>query len=253
MDVIAPFRLDGRVALVTGASSGLGARFCRVLDAAGAKVVLAARRMDKLERVAKELHDALPVACDVTEQSEVSGLVDAALQSFGQIDVLVNAAGDADPYRAEEEPLEEFARIVALNLTAAFSVAQHVGRHMLERGSGSVINIASVLGLVGGGIHPTPGYAASKGGVLNLTRELAIEWAARGVRVNALAPAYFPSEMTAEIFASEKALGLIAKMTPMKRPGREHELDGPLLFLASDASSYVTGHVLAVDGGFLAR
>ena len=192
------------------------------------------------------------MACDVTVQSEVGGLVDAALRRFGQIDVLVNAAGDADPFRAEEEPLEEFARIVALNLTAAFSVAQRVGRHMLERGSGSVINIASVLGLVGGGIHSTPGYAASKGGLVNLTRELAIEWAARGVRVNAIAPAYFPSEMTAEIFASEKALSLIAKMTPMKRPGREHELDGPLLFLASDASSYVTGHVLAVDGGFLA-
>jgi NAD(P)-dependent dehydrogenase (short-subunit alcohol dehydrogenase family) len=253
VDVIAPFRLDGRVALVTGASSGLGARFCRVLDAAGARVVLAARRMDKLEHVAQELHEALPVACDVTDEQQVDRLVDTALRRFGQIDVLVNAAGDADPYRAEEEPLEEFARIVALNLTAAFSVAQRVGRHMLERGSGSVINIASVLGLVGGGIQSTPGYAASKGGLVNLTRELAIEWASRGVRVNAIAPAYFPSEMTADIFASEKALALVAKWTPMKRPGREHELDGPLLFLASDASSYVTGHVLAVDGGFLAR
>ena len=252
MDVLAPFRLDGRVALVTGASSGLGARFCRVLDAAGAKVVLAARRVERLSALASELHDALPVACDVTHEIDVARAVAAGIARYGRIDVLVNAAGDADPYRAEEEPLKSFADIVALNLTAAFSISQHVARHMLERGSGSIINIASVLGLVGGGIHPTPGYAASKGGLINLTRELAVEWSGRGVRVNAIAPAYFESEMTAEIFASKKALDIIARMIPMHRPGRVHELDGPLLFLASDASSYVTGHVLAVDGGMLA-
>ncbi len=252
MDVITPFRLDERVALVTGASSGLGARFCRVLDAAGAKVVLAARRVERLKALAAQLRDALPVACDVTDEADVTRLVAAAIAKYGRIDVLVNAAGDADPYRAEEEPLQSFADIVALNLTAAFSVSQHVARHMLERGSGSIINIASVLGVVGGGIHPTPGYAASKGGLVNLTRELAIEWSGRGVRVNAIAPAYFESEMTSEIFASKKALDVIARMTPMHRPGLAHELDGPLLFLASAASSYVTGHVLAVDGGLLA-
>jgi NAD(P)-dependent dehydrogenase (short-subunit alcohol dehydrogenase family) len=252
VDVIAPFRLDGRVALVTGASSGLGARFSRVLDAAGAKVVLAARRTDRLEGLARELHDALPVACDVTNEPAVVSLIDATLSRFKRLDVVVNAAGDADPYRAEEEPLAAFADIVRLNLIAAFSVSQQAARHMLERGSGSIINVASVLGLVGGGIHPTPGYAASKGGLINLTRELAIEWASRGVRVNAIAPAYFESEMTAEIFASKKALDQIGRMIPMRRPGLTHELDGPLLFLASDASSYVTGQVLAVDGGFLA-
>jgi len=223
-----------------------------VLDAAGAKVVLAARRVERLKTLAAQLRDALPVACDVTNEADVARLVAAALAKYGRIDVLVNAAGDADPYRAEEEPLQSFADIVALNLTAAFSVSQHVARHMLERGSGSIINIASVLGVVGGGIHPTPGYAASKGGLVNLTRELAIEWSGRGVRVNAIAPAYFESEMTTEIFASKKALDAIARMTPMRRPGLAHELDGPLLFLASDASSYVTGHVLAVDGGLLA-
>ncbi|MBV8281414.1 MAG: SDR family oxidoreductase [Candidatus Eremiobacteraeota bacterium] len=253
MYVIAPFRLDDRVAVVTGASSGLGARFARVLSAAGAKLVLAARRKDRLEALARELGDALPVACDVTDEAQVSHLFDAAMKRYGQIDILVNGAGDADPYAAEEEPLKAFADIIALNLTAAFSVAQHAARPMLARGRGSIINMASVLGLVGGGLRAVPGYAASKGGLVNLTRELALEWAGRGVRVNALAPAYFESELTAGIFANKKALEVIGRMTPMGRPGLSHELDGPLLFLASDASSYVTGQILAVDGGYLAH
>jgi len=209
--------------------------------------------MQRLEELARELTDALPVACDVTDEASVDALFEVARKRFGRLDVLVNGAGDADPYAAEEEPLAAFADVVRLNLIAAYSVAQHAARPMLAQGSGSIVNIASVLGVVGGGIHPTPGYAASKGGLVNLTRELAVEWAGRGVRVNAIAPAYFESELTAEIFASKKALDAIAHMMPMRRPGRAHELDGPLLFLASDASSYVTGQVLAVDGGFLAK
>jgi len=251
-DPLASFKLHDRVALVTGASSGLGARFARVLDAAGAKLVLAARRTDRLEKLAGELRDALPVSCDVTNDAHVGALVDEALKHHEHIDILVNAAGDAAPYPAEEEPLDTFRRIVALNLTAAFAVSQRVGRHMLERGRGSIVNIASVLGLVGGGLRSLPSYAASKGGLVNLTRELALEWAGRGVRVNAIAPAYFQSEMTERIFTNEKALAKISRMTPMRRPGEPHELDGALLFFASDASSYVTGQVLAVDGGLLA-
>lgn len=252
IDPLASFKLHDRVALVTGASSGLGARFARVLDAAGAKVVLAARRTDRLEKLAVELHDALPVSADITDDAHVGALVDEALEHFGKIDILVNAAGDVEAYPAEDEPLDAFRRIVALNLVATFAVSQRVGRHMLERGRGSIINIVSVLGLVGGGIRSVPSYAASKGGVVNLTRELALEWADRGVRVNAIAPAYFPSEMTEQIFASEKGVAKISRMTPMRRPGEPHELDGALLFFASDASSYVTGQVLAVDGGMLA-
>jgi NAD(P)-dependent dehydrogenase (short-subunit alcohol dehydrogenase family) len=246
------FRLDGRVAVVTGASSGLGARFAGLLTAAGARVVLAARREERLAEVARELPGSLPVVCDITDDAAVDRLVAAALKEFGQIDVLVNNAGIADPYPSEEEPIDEFREVLALNLTAQFVVAQRVGRHMLQRGKGSIINIASVLGLVGGGLRALPGYAAAKGGLVNLTRQLCSEWARRGVRVNALAPGYFESELTAPIFANEKAVERISRMTPIGRPGQAHELDGPLLFLASDASSYVTGHILAVDGGWLA-
>lgn len=251
-DVFALFRLDAKVAIVTGASSGLGSRFASVLSAAGAKVALAARRADRLEALARELPDALPVACDVTRETDVDMLVDKTIQRYGKIDVLVNCAGSADAYPAEQEPVDEFREVIALNLTATFVVTQRVGRHMLQQGRGSVINMASVLGVVGRGDRPLPGYAASKGGVVNLTRQLALEWATRGVRVNALAPAYFESELTAGIFANPKAIETISRMTPVGRPGLPHELDGPLLFLASDASSYVTGHVLAVDGGWLA-
>jgi NAD(P)-dependent dehydrogenase (short-subunit alcohol dehydrogenase family) len=251
-DALGLFRLDGKVAVITGASSGLGRRFASVLSAAGAKVALAARRAERLEALARELPDALAVPCDVTRDADVDTLVDKTIARYGKIDVLVNSAGSADPYPAEQEPLDEFRNVLALNLTAAFAVAQRVGRHMLERRSGSIINMASVLGLVGRADRPLPGYASSKGGLVNLTRQLALEWAGRGVRVNALAPAYFETELTSEIFANPKAIEAISRMTPLGRPGLPHELDGPLLFLASDASSYVTGHVLAVDGGWLA-
>lgn len=250
-DALESFRLDGKVALVTGASSGLGRRFAKVLSSAGASVALAARRMDRLEALAQELPAALPVQCDVTRDADVDALVEKTIKRFGKIDVLVNGAGTADPYPSEEEPLDEFREVLALNLTAAFVVAQRVGRRMLERRSGSIVNIASVVGFRGRAIRPLPGYAVSKAGLMNLTRQLALEWASRGVRVNALAPAYFESELTESIFATPRLVEQISKMTPLGRPGLPHELDGPLLFLASDASSYVTGQVLAVDGGWL--
>ena len=245
------FRLDGKVAVITGASSGLGRRFAKVLSSAGASVALAARRMDRLEALAQELPAALPVQCDVTRDADVDTLVEKTIERFGKVDVLVNGAGTADPYPAEEEPLEEFREVLALNLTAAFVVAQRVGRRMLEQRSGSIVNIASVVGFRGRAIRPLPGYAASKAGLMNLTRQLALEWASRGVRVNALAPAYFESELTESLFANPRTVEQISTMTPLGRPGLPHELDGPLLFLASDASSYVTGQVLAVDGGWL--
>jgi NAD(P)-dependent dehydrogenase (short-subunit alcohol dehydrogenase family) len=252
LDPLASFRLDGRVALVTGASSGLGARFARVLHAAGAEVVVAARRTDRLEALARELDGALPVACDVSDDDAIDAMVEAALERHGHIDVLVNNAGVGEPVPATDEAPDVFRHAIAVNLTGAFVACQRVGRHMLERGSGAIVNVVSMLGLVGSGQIPFPSYTASKGGLVNLTRELGAEWGRRGVRVNALAPGWFPSEMTAEMFADERSMSWVRRKAPLGRPGAEHELDGALLFLASDASSYVTGHILTVDGGWTA-
>ncbi|HVE94605.1 MAG TPA: glucose 1-dehydrogenase [Acidimicrobiales bacterium] len=252
LDPLASFVLAGRVAIVTGASAGLGSRMARVLNAAGAQVVLAARRADRLNELADELDDAVPVACDVADDGDVARLVETALDDCGRIDILVNNAGIGEPAPAEDEPVDAFRRAIAVNLTGAFALSQRVGRHMLERGSGSIVNVSSVLGIVGSGQIPFAGYAASKGGVVQLTRELAAQWARRGVRVNALAPGWFASEMTAEMFADERSMTWVRRKTPMGRPGSAEELDGALLFLASDASTYVTGQVLAVDGGWTA-
>jgi hypothetical protein len=252
IDPLAAFRLDGRVAVVTGASAGLGARFARVLHGAGADVVLAARRVDRLQALADELDGALVVECDIAEDADIDRLAATSLQRFGRIDVLVNNAGVGGPIPALDESPDAFRRTIAVNLTGAFVACQRVGAHMLERGSGAIVNVVSMLGLVGSGQVPFPSYTASKGGLVNLTRELAAQWGRGGVRVNALAPGWFPSEMTADLFADEQSLRWVRRKSPMGRAGEAHELDGALLFLASDASTYVTGHILTVDGGWTA-
>ena len=250
------FDLDGRVAIVTGASSGLGERFARVLHAAGASVMAAARRTERLEALAASIGDGdrfAHVPCDVTSNADCEQLTAATLERFGRIDVLVNNAGMAYTLPAEVETPDQFREVIDTNLNGLFVLSQLVGRTMISQGSGSIVNVASMLGLVASTPVKQASYCASKGAVVNLTRELAAQWARKGVRVNALAPGWFPSEMTADMFGDESATAFVQRTCPMSRFGEPHELDGALLFLASDASSYCTGQTIAIDGGWTAR
>jgi NAD(P)-dependent dehydrogenase (short-subunit alcohol dehydrogenase family) len=249
------FDLSDRVAIVTGASSGLGRRFARVLHGAGATVVAAARRAELLDELAEELGERLvPHAADVANEPDVEALVERAMACRGRIDVVVNNAGIGGAVPAEDETMTQWRRTMAVNVDGLFHLSQLAGRHMLDAGAGSIVNIASILGLVAAAPIKQAAYCASKGAVVNLTRELAGQWGRRGVRVNAIAPGWFLSEMTAEeMFADERSMQFVRRNTPMGRPGEAHELDGALLFLASDASSFVTGQILAVDGGWTAR
>jgi NAD(P)-dependent dehydrogenase (short-subunit alcohol dehydrogenase family) len=180
LNPFASFRLDGKVAVVTGASAGLGRRFARVLDAAGAKVVVVARRRERLEQLADELSDALPVPFDLSQPDRVGAVVDSALDRYGRLDVLVNNAGVVDVHPAEDEPLDAFRQTIDVNLVAPFALAQHAARTMLGGEGGTIVNVASILGLVGVGQIPQAGYAASKGGIVTLTRELSAQGRARG-------------------------------------------------------------------------
>jgi NAD(P)-dependent dehydrogenase (short-subunit alcohol dehydrogenase family) len=252
------FDLTGRTAIVTGASAGLGVTFAETLASKGANVVLAARRLELLQQVANTLTaagaTALPIACDVSQASQVQEMVAQTVDRFGRVDILVNNAGviaDIGP-APERLPHDLFAQTVQVNLLGVWYCCREVGARMLSDGKGgSIINITSILGLGGQQNYP-PAYQATKAAVINLGRALACSWADRGVRVNALAPGYFPSEMTQAFFASAAFFDRVTAQTPMGRIGQPAELAGALLFLASDAASFVTGQTLVVDGGFSA-
>lgn len=248
------FSLHGRTAVVTGASSGLGARFAAVLAGAGATVFAAARRIDRLKELAGSDPRIHPVACDVARDEDRVRLAETVLAATGRIDVLVNNAGAPGAVRAEDESADDFAAVLAVNLVAPF----HLARLMAEADgpagrTGSVVNVSSVLGLVSGAPLGGASYAASKAGLIGLTRELAGQWGPAGIRVNALAPGWFRSEMTDELFADDRSCRWVERGTMLGRGGTPGELDGALLYLASDASSYCTGQVLTVDGGWTAR
>ena len=242
------FSLDGRVAVVTGASSGLGERFTRVLHAAGASVVVAARRADRLQALADELGDrVVPVGCDVTSEDDLVRLAGVASEvAGGAVDVLVNNAGVGTAVPATRETPEQFRQVIDVNLNGCYWMAQACGR-VMQPGS-SIINISSVLGLTTAGL-PQAAYAASKAGLIGLTRDLAQQWTGRkGIRVNAIAPGFFTSEMTDQY--PEGYLESQEARIPAGRKGDPRELAATAVFLASPAAGYITGQVLPVDGGF---
>ena len=247
------FSMAGKVVILTGASSGLGNRFAQVLSEAGAAVVVAARRAERLNELIADLPNTLAVPCDITEAGAAESLVEATLSEFGQVDVVVNNAGISRVLPAIEDDVDEFRREIEIDLVAPYELARRAAKWMIEAGRpGSIINTGSVLGIVGGGRLKAPGYAAAKGGLHNLTRELASQWARKNIRVNAIAPGWFETEMNGDMFATTGGMNYITDNTPMGRPGALDELDGVLLFLASDASRYVTGQIIPVDGGWTA-
>jgi NAD(P)-dependent dehydrogenase (short-subunit alcohol dehydrogenase family) len=247
------FDLNGCIALVTGASSGLGVQFALTLQSAGAQVVVAARRADRLEALCEANQGLTAVSCDIADPTSVESAYRDVVDRVGPVDILINNAGTSVPARAEDESLTDFQYVLDVNLVGAFGLTQLVGRGMIERGGGSIVNVASILGMVAAAPNRQAAYCASKGGLINLTRELAVQWARYNIRVNALAPGFFPSEATSELLEDEAGAAYIRRNTPMARAGRSGELSGALLLLASDAGAFITGQVIAVDGGWTAR
>jgi NAD(P)-dependent dehydrogenase (short-subunit alcohol dehydrogenase family) len=249
MSVLNRFRLDNRIAIVTGGSSGLGVAFAQALAEAGATVVLGARRSDKLRETQRSIEEAggkaAIVQCDVSIPEDCHRLVTAAVEQFGRVDILVNNAGKGTAVPATRETPEQFREVIDVNLNGCYWMAQECGR-VMQRGS-SIVNVSSILGLTTLGL-PQAAYAASKAGLIGLTRDLAQQWSGRkGIRVNALAPGLFPSEMSAQYPPS-----YIESQMPRILLGRFGELDelaAALIFLVSDAGSYITGQTIVVDGG----
>jgi NAD(P)-dependent dehydrogenase (short-subunit alcohol dehydrogenase family) len=242
--------LDGRVALVTGASSGLGARFARVLHQAGAEVLVTARRADRLDELAGQCGKRIePVPGDITDAAHRQELADR-LESRGRLDVLVNNAGICDDGPIEAQSLEDLREVIEVNLISVLDTCRLTAPMLFAAPAASVINVASIYGVVASR-GPMAAYNATKGALVNLTRQLAAQWGDRGVRVNALAPGYFPTELTGHLTDADFA-HTIREHTLLARTPELAEIDGPLLFLATAASSYMTGQVLVIDGGWTA-
>ena len=241
--------LGGKVALVTGSTSGIGRQMATGLAEAGAELVLCARKVERLEEAAAAMPTrALALPCDVGDQESVDAMVGRTVHEFGRVDILVNNAGTVWGASPEDIPLEGWEKVVKVNLTGVFLCAQSAGRVMIEKGGGKIVNIASVAGLHGAPaevMNALP-YHATKGGVISLTRDLAWKWARHGINVNAIAPGWFPSDMSNFVLERNPQL---AERVPLGRFGGPEDLKGAVVFLASRASDFVTGHTLVVDGG----
>ncbi|XID93487.1 SDR family NAD(P)-dependent oxidoreductase [Paenibacillaceae bacterium WGS1546] len=258
MKVSDKFRLDGRVSIVTGGAVGLGKAMAQGLAQAGSHLVIADLNLEAAERTAAELRlegvDAIAVRTDVTDPDRVRGMVDASLERFGRIDALINNAGITVHVPIEEMRLEDWQNVMNVNLTSVFLVSREVGKAMIARGGGAIVNISSMSGLVSNVPQHQAAYNTSKAGVVMLTKSMASEWARYNIRVNAIAPGYMKTEMTAPYFEENGAMVKEwMSMTPLSRPGTPDELQGIAVYLASDASSYATGGVFVVDGGYTIR
>ena len=245
--------LEGRVAIVTGASSGLGAAVAEALASLGARVALVARRQDRLAELAKRI-DGTAVACDLSDLESIGSVVPTVVEELGAPEILVNAAGSMfTEERAESEPLEAVRKTLDLNLLAPFVLAQAVFPHMRAAGRGSIVNVSSISGRVGIPGIPQASYAASKAGLTGLTVELAVQWARHSIRVNTVAPGFFRSEITGPLYDGERAREYLRRNTPLPKEGSADDIVGAILWLAGDAGSYVTGQTIVVDGGWTAR
>jgi NAD(P)-dependent dehydrogenase (short-subunit alcohol dehydrogenase family) len=245
--------LTSRVVIVTGAAGGMGRQFVRTAADAGARVVVSSRRADAVSGLVSSCADAIGVVGDLTDDGVRQQIVEDALSRWGRIDVLVNNAGVPAADAPLTESVQSMAAVLDVNLIAPFALSQLVGRVMREQKRGSIVNVSSIRGLVGLPAVPSASYSASKGALLALTRELAAELGPAGVRVNALCPGWFPSGMTADLFSTERGRAWIAKRTLLNRVPVIEEIGGALLFLASDASSYITGQAMCIDGGWTAQ
>jgi NAD(P)-dependent dehydrogenase (short-subunit alcohol dehydrogenase family) len=251
--VLDRFRLDGQMAVITGGARGIGRATAEAVVAAGARAVLIDLDLEEAKKAALALGNAEAHALNVTLEAEVDRFFDELAERLGRIDVLVNNAGASIRKPTTELSAAEWDKVIAVNQTAVFLCSRAAARHMLPRKSGAIVNLASIMGFSGGGLYPNISYQASKGAVVNMTRAMAIEWAKDGIRVNAVAPAWVRTGFIAPILAKPEVVSQIEAVTPMGRLVEPEEVAAAILYLASPAASMTTGHVLAIDGGYLAQ